>query len=116
YAHQVEMHPWLPQKELRKEASNHGTRIVAYSPFAHGEAFEEEAFQRLASDQGCSVAQLLLAWALEQDVIPIPKATGEDHLRDNFEALDVNLDESILEELNSSDRGYRYIDPPFAPW
>ena len=116
YAHQVEMHPFLQQNHLLREARDYGIRLVAYSPFRHGTIFDEPVLQKIAEQNDCTVAQVCLAWLKHKDgVYPIPKATGRDHLEDNFRACDVALDEEDQSTIDDIDTVDRYIDPPFAP-
>ena len=116
-ANQVEMHPLLQQEELLEKCREHDITLVAYSPLARGEVFEVEALQEIAEKHEVSEAQVSLAWLMQKDnVVAIPKATGEDHIRDNFEALDLELDEEDVEKIESIDREERMVDPEFAPW
>lgn len=116
YAHQVEMHPFLQQEHLLGDARDHDGRIVAYSPFRHGTLFDEPILEEVAGDHGITVAQLCLAWLIQKDsVFTIPKATGREHLKDNFEACNITLDPESTERIDEIDTVDRYIDPPFAP-
>ncbi|PSP55880.1 aldehyde oxidoreductase [Halobacteriales archaeon QS_1_67_19] len=116
-ANQVEMHPLLPQDELVEYGREHGVNLVAYSPLARGEVFDLPEIQAVAAKHDASPAQVSLAWLVQRDgVAAIPKATGEDHVRDNFGALDLDLDAEDVETIESIDERSREIDPDFAPW
>jgi aryl-alcohol dehydrogenase-like predicted oxidoreductase len=60
-----------------------------------------EAFAMLAAQKNCTPAQLALAWVLAQgdDIIPIPGTKKRKYLRENAAAIDVNLDEQDLQEI-----------------
>jgi 2,5-diketo-D-gluconate reductase B len=45
---------------------------------------------------------------MEKDVVPIPKATG-DHVRDNYAALELDLDEADVELIDGIDVETRYV-------
>lgn len=111
-----------------------GIGIVAYSPLGHGffggkavvesiptnsfwsthprfmgENLEKNKklynlFEKLATKQGCTPAQLALAWLLHQgdDVVPIPGTTKIKNLDDNIASLNVNLTQSDLLELTDT--------------
>ncbi|MFB6344510.1 MAG: aldo/keto reductase [bacterium] len=116
YANQVEMHPLLQQDHLREDAVENDTVFVAYSPFRHGTIFDLEEINSIADKHGVTPAQVVLAWVTSyKNVVTIPKATGEEHLRENFEALTLELDAEDIETIESIEREDRYIDPPFAP-
>lgn len=56
------------------------------------------AWRALAAEAGCTPAQLALAWVLSrgEHVTVIPGTTREDHLRENFAAVDLSVDAAIL--------------------
>lgn len=116
-AHQVEMHPLCPQEDLLEYAQKHDHWLVAYSPLAKGEAFDVSEIRKVAQKHDVSPAQVSLAWLLSKDnVMAIPKASSEEHMRDNLEARNLELDEDDIELIDSIDREYRAIDPDHAPW
>ena len=116
FANQVEMHPLLPQAELRAYQTDADIELVAYSPLARGEVFEVPEIQSVAEKHGISEAQVSLAWLLEKDVIPIPKATSEAHIADNWASLSVELDDDDVETIDGIERRERQVDPPYGPW
>lgn len=118
FANQVEMHPLLPQTELHEYAIEHDTYLVAYCPLMRGEIFDVPELREIAADVGLSVAQLSLAWLCsKENVVPIPKATGEAHLRENFEACAIELDDDTVARIDAIDREHRVVDPPEkGPW
>lgn len=115
-AHQVEMHPLLPQGELVEQAADHGLDLVAYSPLARTRVGEVEEVREVARRRDATPAQVSLAWLMRWDhVVPIPKATGEAHIRENWEARELELSEGDLELLDGIDRRERLVDPGFSP-
>jgi len=115
FANQVEIHPLLQQRELREYADDHGIELVAYSPLARGEVFDEETISEIADKHGVSEAQVSLAWLREKGITAIPKATGEAHIRDNWDSLDLDLDEEDVEQIDAIGREDRQVHPDFAP-
>jgi 2,5-diketo-D-gluconate reductase B len=116
FANQVECHPLLPQDELRKYADEHDIELVAYSPLARGEVFEVDELTEIGDKHDASAAQVSLAWLREKGVTTIPKATGEDHIKDNWGSLGVDLDDEDVATIDGIDRRERQVDPDFAPW
>ncbi|WEL23390.1 aldo/keto reductase [Candidatus Nanohalovita haloferacivicina] len=116
-ANQVEMHPLLQQEELLEKCREHDITLVAYSPLARGKVFDIPELQEIAEKHDASEAQVSLAWLMQKDgVVAIPKATSEQHIRDNFEAQELELEEEDIEKIESIDREERLVDPGFAPW
>ena len=116
YANQIEMHPLLPQEEIREFCEENGVEVIAYSPLARGEVFNIREIQEVAEKHGVSEAQVSLAWVMEKGVTPIPKASTEDHIEDNLEARELELDEEDVEKIDSINGEERMVDPGFAPW
>jgi len=117
FANQVELHPFLQQTELREYAVEHDHRLVGYSPLARGDVLENDVLADIAEKHDASPAQVALAWALGlENVSVVPKATSEAHIRDNWDAYDVALDDEDRERIAALDTGERRVDFPSAPW
>jgi 2,5-diketo-D-gluconate reductase B len=115
FANQVEIHPLLQQRELREYAADTDLELVAYSPLARGDVFEVPELTEIAEKHGVSEARVSLAWLRENGITAIPKATSEDHIRDNWMSLTLELDEEDLETIAGIDRTSRKVDPSFGP-
>ncbi|MFX1482824.1 MAG: aldo/keto reductase [Promethearchaeota archaeon] len=115
-ANQVEMHPLLRQNELVEYVKKHDMYLVAYSPLMQGEVFDVPEVQEVAQRHGVSEAQVSLAWLLSKDnVVTIPKATSEEHQRENLKAAEIRLTSDDIKLIDSIEDEYRIIDPYFAP-
>ncbi|WP_368407740.1 aldo/keto reductase [Halorussus amylolyticus] len=116
-ANQVECHPLLQQDELLDYGREHDINLVAYSPLARGAVFDVPEIQEIAEKHDASPAQVSLAWLLQRDgVAAIPKATGEAHIRDNWGALELELDDEDVATIDALGEGRREVDPDFGPW
>jgi diketogulonate reductase-like aldo/keto reductase len=76
--------------------------IMAYSPVGHsGQLLRNAALKKIAQSHNTTPAQIALAWVLRQpDVIAIPKASTEAHVRDNAASLKIKLTKEDLTELD----------------
>ncbi|MFB6221190.1 MAG: aldo/keto reductase [Halolamina sp.] len=116
-AHQVECHPMLPQTELREHAVENDYWLVAYCPIARNQVTEVEAIRNVAEKHDASPAQVSLAWLLEKEnVVAIPKATSEEHIRDNWAARTLDLDEEDIAAIDGIEERRRLVDFEDAPW
>ncbi|ELY42496.1 aldo/keto reductase [Natronorubrum sulfidifaciens] len=115
-ANQVELHPMLPQEELQETCEQHDVELVAYSPLARGQVFDQPVMQEIAAKHDASEAQVSLAWLREKGITAIPKATSEAHIRDNWASLALELDEEDVDAIDSIEERSRKVDPDFAPW
>ncbi|MDY6818515.1 MAG: aldo/keto reductase [Halobacteriales archaeon] len=116
FAHQVEMHPFLPQQDLHAYAIEDDHWLVAYCPLARGAVFEEPVIQEIATKHDATPAQVSLAWLMAKErVAAIPKASG-DHIRENYAARTLSLDADDIDRIDAIDRRERIVDPDIAPW
>lgn len=116
FALQVEMHPLFPQESLRAYCAEHDIQIVAYAPLARTRVSAVDVLTTIADRYGASAAQVSLAWLRQMGVTAIPKATGEDHLRENWESLTLTLDEEDMAAIDGIDDRERIVSPAFGPW
>lgn len=114
-ANQVEMHPLLPQNEMLEFADDIGIDVVAYSPLGRGKALDLPEVQEVAEKHGATPAQVCIAWSIERGAKPIPKSENPERIRENYGALELDLDDEDVEKINSVDERERLIDPDFAP-
>ena len=80
-----------------------------------------EQVKPLAENEGCSLAQLALAWLLQQGehIVAIPGTTSIEHMKENGSAADVTLSDATLQALDEIFRpeaiaGDRYNPPTQA--
>ncbi|MGM0590158.1 MAG: aldo/keto reductase [Halobacteriota archaeon] len=116
-ANQIEVHPMLPpQPNLTEFSRAHDVDQVAYSPLCRGEALDLPEVRTVADKHGVTPARAILAWLLSKDFRVIPKSVGEGHIRDNFEALTLSLDDEDIDRLDGVERRKRRFDHEDAPW
>jgi len=77
--------------------------IMAYSPIEQGLLLENSEMGKLAKRHNATPAQIALAWVLrEESIIAIPKAGTPEHVRENREALNIQLTQKDLEDLDNA--------------
>jgi diketogulonate reductase-like aldo/keto reductase len=91
--------------DLLPWSRTHKIPIMAYSPVGHsGELLKNAVLRKIANRHNATPAQVALAWVLRQpEVIAIPKASTERHVRDNANSLKIKLTE---EDLTALDREF----------
>ncbi len=116
FANQIEYHPLLGQEHLCGMAREHDFMITAYAPLAMGKVADYLVINEIAAELGVSPMAVALAWLLEQDkVVPIPKATSEEHIAENFTALDVRLSPQQIAAIDALPKDRRLVNPSHAP-
>jgi diketogulonate reductase-like aldo/keto reductase len=87
-----------------------GLPIMAYSPIEQGRLLGHSALEAVAGRYDATPAQVALAWVLRHDhVATVPKAGTPAHVRENHAALELELTEEDLDELDRS------FPPPTGP-
>ncbi|NDD46286.1 MAG: aldo/keto reductase, partial [Synechococcaceae bacterium WB9_4xB_025] len=107
--------------------------ITAYSPLGSGDRpaqlkaadepvlLEHPVIAAMAAEQGCSAAQVLLAWHICRGISTIPKSVSPKRLRENLAAVAIELSSVDLERIAALDQGLRLVDGSFwlmegSPW
>lgn len=117
FANQVECHPLLRQDELLADLRTHDTYLVAYSPIAQGAVFDVPELTDVAEKHETNEAVVSLAWNIQRKgVIPIPRSSSTDHIRTNYEALELSLDDEDVELIESVETSKRCEDPSWMKW
>ena len=118
FANQVEMHPLLPQTELRDfcDRDDVDVELVAYSPIARGDVEDVDELQAVADKHDASPEQVSLAWLREKGVTAVPRATSEAHLLENWLSLGLELDDEDVATRDAIEERRRIVDPADAPW
>ncbi|MEC3979999.1 aldo/keto reductase [Amycolatopsis sp. H20-H5] len=104
---QIELHPRLPQAELREVHAGHGIVTEAWSPLAQGTLLADRTVKALAAKYGKTGAQLVLRWHLQLGTVAIPKSVTPSRIRENLEVFDFELAEDDMTALGELDDGTR---------
>jgi diketogulonate reductase-like aldo/keto reductase len=88
--------------DLKPWQQQHAVPLMAYCPIDQSALAGDARVAAIAAPLGLTAAQLALAWTLRDgNVIAIPKAVREAHLRENFAAGSVTLDAATLAALDA---------------
>ncbi|RMI39607.1 aldo/keto reductase [Streptomyces triticirhizae] len=93
---QVELHPGLPQVELRAFHREHGIATEAWSPLAKGGLLRDASLGRVAERHDVTPAQAVLRWHLQLGNVVIPKSVTPERIRQNLDVLGFTLDEEDM--------------------
>ncbi|WP_027151590.1 aldo/keto reductase [Mesorhizobium sp. WSM2561] len=90
-----------PEFDLAPWSRQRGIPLMAYSPVDQGVLARNASLEAIAARHDATPAQLALAWVMAQDgVIAIPKASKQEHIRQNVAALDIELTREDLAEID----------------
>ncbi|MFS7872640.1 MULTISPECIES: aldo/keto reductase [Streptomyces violaceusniger group] len=110
---QIELHPQLPQAELRAFNARHDIATEAWSPLGQGKGLlEDPKLAAIAEKHGKSPAQVVLRWHLDLGNVVIPKSVTPSRIKENIDVFDFQLDSEDLAAIDSLETGVRLgFDP-----
>lgn len=90
---QIETHPFHQQIETQKFLRENNIQIESWGPFAEGRnnIFQDEMLVSLAGKYKKTVAQVILRWLTQRDVVVIPKSVRRERIVENFNIFDFEL-------------------------
>ncbi|OHT98984.1 MULTISPECIES: aldo/keto reductase [Mycobacterium] len=93
---QVELHPLLPQQELREVHARLGIATEAWSPLGQGSLLTDPVITGISERRGKTPAQVLIRWHIHLGNIVIPKSVNPERIVSNFDVFDFDLDETDM--------------------
>ena len=120
-ANEIERHPYLQQPRLFDYCKQHDIRVIGYSPLGKigyrdetsPDMLADPAINRIAKETGKTAAQIILAWGVQSGGSVIPKSLTPERIASNFDVQSGFLTLEQMNELNSLDKGYRYVRVPY---
>ncbi|OMJ07398.1 putative NAD(P)H-dependent D-xylose reductase xyl1 [Smittium culicis] len=123
---QMELHPYLSRKQLVEFTQKNGIAITAYSSFGdasyqsigmvnQGDSFvpllEHKVILDIAKHHNVTSAQVLLRWAVQQNIAVIPKSSNPERIVLNTQVFDFTLTESQMKSIDGLNQNIRFNDP-----
>lgn len=110
---QVELHPYLQQRELRAFHAEHGIVTEAWSPLGRDTGLlDDPVIVDVARAHGVTPAQAVLRWHLELGTVVIPKSVTPERIRANIDVFGFALTAEDHERIAGLDRGGRIGPDP----
>ena len=110
--HQIELHPYFSQEDMRAVHSEVGIVTEAWSPLGQGgEILKDPVIVEIAGKHGISPAQAVLAWHLAKGIVAIPKSVTPARIAENFAAANVTLDTADIAAIDGLTRKDGRIGP-----
>ena len=109
---QIELHPLLPQHELRRVHAELGIATEAWSPLGQGSLLTDSVVTGIATEHGKTPAQVLIRWHIQLGNIVIPKSVNPERIVSNFDVFDFELSESDIASIATLETGTRLGPDP----
>ena len=122
---EVELHPLLQQDDLLAYCKSENVLVTAYSPLGSGDRsdsmkgenepnlLEIDTIKDIAKKHNASAGQILISWHNHRGNAAIPKSTSKEHIKENFKAASIELDETDMKAIAKLDEHYRFITGKF---
>ncbi|MER5873341.1 aldo/keto reductase [Streptomyces sp. NPDC002044] len=104
---QVETHPFHQRTTDQELMRERGVQIESWGPFAEGrnDLFTHPELSRIATAHGKSVAQVVLRWLVQRDVVVIPKSVRAERMAENLDVFDFELTAGEMAAVAALDTG-----------
>ena len=104
---QIEIHPYLVQKELIEYLNKEQIAIEAWSPLARGRVVEEPLLINIGQKYQKSSSQVTLRWHVQKDLIVIPKSVNPLRIAENMQIFDFELTDTEMQQIDSLNEDFR---------
>lgn len=114
---QIEINPFHQQEDEVQSLQKEGVLVEAWSPFAEGKnnLFSNETLQNIGDKYGKSIAQVVLRWLVERDIVVLAKSVNPERMKQNLDIFDFELtdeDKAQIATLDSNDsQFFSHADP-----
>jgi diketogulonate reductase-like aldo/keto reductase len=119
---QVETHPFNQQVESAAFMKENNVQIQSWAPFAEGRnnLFQNEVLVSIAEKVNKSVAQVVLRWLTQREIVVIPKSVRKEKMVENFNIFDFELSQHDMESITALDTKqslfFSHNDPEMVKW
>lgn len=114
---QIETHPFQQQSAAHAIMEQYGVTHESWGPFAEGrkDMFQSPVIAGIGNNYGKSVAQVILRFLMQSDVVVIPKSTHKERMSENLDVFDFTLSDEDMEAIRKLDEGesafFSHADP-----
>ena len=102
---QVPFSPFSQQRDVHAFCKTHGIRLEGYSPLTRGAELGQPAIRSLAQAHRRTAAQIMLRWAVQKEVVTIPKSVHNERILENANIFDFSLSPEDMAALDALDSG-----------
>ena len=119
---QIEINPFLQQRETQQFLQANRVQPEAWAPFAEGrnQIFENSTLRAIASKHKKSVAQVILRWLSQRGIVVLSKSVRKERMSENFHVLDFELSTDDVAAIATLDTGtssfFDHRDPDKVKW
>ncbi|RDU56209.1 hypothetical protein CQA49_02175 [Helicobacter sp. MIT 00-7814] len=104
---QVEYSPLYQREVLQKVMQEYNVKLVSWSSFGRGRegVLDNPVLMKIAKKHNKTIAQVVLRWLTEQDIIVMPKTTKKERMIENISIFDFKLDSNDKAQIAKLNKG-----------
>lgn len=103
---QVEIHPQSSKNDMLSYCEENNIQLVAWSPIMRGKLFSNKLMIDLSEKYKKTIAQIILRWHVQRGIIPIPKSSNEERIKENLSIFDFELSNDDMKTIDLLNEGY----------
>ena len=109
----VECNAFFQREDDRLYMESKNIQMQAWSPLAAGQGrlFENETLCAIAADHGKSVAQIVLRWLVQRNIVPLVKSANPQRMKENLDIFDFALTDAEMQQIAALDTGHTAFSP-----
>lgn len=109
----VECNAFFQREEERRYMESQNIQMQAWSPLAAGQGrlFENETLRALAAAHNKTVAQMVLRWLVQRNIVPLVKSANPERMRENLDIFDFALTDAEMQQITALDTGHTAFTP-----
>lgn len=98
---QLEFHPGYTQEAAVRYCQEKGILVQAWSPIGRGRVLADALMVELAEKYQVSVAQICLRYALQRGIIPLPKSSSAERMRQNQDIFSFDISREDMYRIDT---------------
>ena len=109
----VECNAFFQREDDRLYMQSRNIQMQAWSPLAAGQGrlLENETLRAIAADHGKSVAQIVLRWLVQRNIVPLVKSGNPQRMQENLAVFDFSLTDAEMHRIAALDTGHTVFSP-----
>jgi len=119
---QMETNPFHQQVDYQELLTKEGVQLEAWAPFAEGKngLFANPVLSEIGEAHGKSVAQVVLRWLVQRNVVVVSKSVKLERMQQNIDVVDFELSGDEMDRISELEAGesqfFSHSDPEMVRW
>lgn len=112
---QIELSPFIQRKPLVEYCRKRGIVVGSYSTLSRGKRTSDERLAAIGKKYGKTAAQIALRWALQTEIVIIPKSVHKERIIENANIFDFEISAADMSAINALDENYSVTPASWDP-